>query len=81
MSGYVASARIVRAAARLARAGGAIDLSEALPARIADPPAIVETGVARAPAPGPTLAERGDAFRERWAQLTFFLLDGESWRS
>ncbi len=79
MSGYVASARIVRAAPRLARAGGAIDPRAAPPARVADPPAIVETGAA--PAPGPSLAERRDAFRERWSQLTFFLFDGESWRT
>ena len=81
MSGYVASARIVRAAPRLARTGGEIDLREAPPARMADAPAIVETGAAPAPPSGPSLAERRDAFRDRWSQLTFFLLDGESWRS
>jgi hypothetical protein len=78
MSGYVASARIVRAAPRLAS-----------PARITRE-SVVD------PLPGPALAtvletdadrehvadvaERLGAFRERWSQLTFFLLDAESWR-
>jgi hypothetical protein len=26
------------------------------------------------------LSERGGAFRERWSQLTFYLLDSNSWR-
>ena len=30
--------------------------------------------------PGPTIAERWIAVRERWSQLTFYLLDAESWR-
>jgi hypothetical protein len=82
MSGYVASARIVRASPRLARPGGIVELAERaqLPVPVPVPAETVELGT-DLPAAGPTLAERWDAARERWAQLPFVLLDAESWRT
>jgi hypothetical protein len=82
VSGYVASARIVRASPRLARATATGDPGDWRPA-MADQPWIVDAGAvdARGPSLAMTLAERRDALRERWAQLTFFLFDSESWRT
>ena len=81
MSGYVASARIVHVTPRLARAGGVSD--GAAEPRSA-PTAVIETLIVEAdpsatgkPTP---LVERFRAARERWSQLTFFLLDPDSWR-
>ena len=79
MSGYVASARIVRAAPRLARpARAATELAEHAPTPAPDVTLIVDATAA--PDRGPTVAERWAAVRERWSQLTFFLLDANSWR-
>jgi hypothetical protein len=79
MSGYVASARIVRAAPRLVRANGAVERSiqaaDALPVE----DLIVEAGP---PVPG-AWGRVGDwvaAAGERWSQLTFYLFDPNSWR-
>ena len=82
MSGYVASARIVRTSPRLARATATLDPGDWRPA-VADEPSIVDATAVSAGGPtlSVTLAERRDALRERWSQLTFFLLDGESWRT
>lgn len=80
MSGYVASARIVSAAPRLARGER--------PAIVADEPtkpalitAIVVEAVARDDARHGPISERLLAARERWSQLTFFLFDPNSWRT
>ena len=79
MSGYVASARIVRVAPRLARAGTVRrGVAEPRPA----PPIetlIVEADPAVA-AGSITIVDRVAAIRERWSQLTFYLFDPNSWR-
>lgn len=79
MSGYVASARIVRAAPRFVRANGALERSfqaaDALPVE----DLIVEAGPPVASAWG-RVAERAAAAGERWSQLTFYLFDPNSWR-
>ena len=77
MSGYVASARIVRASPRLARATATTEPGNSW-SGVADEASIIDASAVHAG--GPTVAERLDALRERWAQLTFFLFDGESWR-
>jgi len=80
MSGYVASARIVRGAPRLARAPSIADrLVDLAPAAAVDEPLIVEADPSAAARPGP-FVERLEAFRDRWSQLTFFLFDPNSWR-
>ncbi len=78
MSGYAASARIVRASPRLIEhepAGPAVDWrpSEA-------GPVLLDGGTLVQPEPPMTLGERLDRFRDRWAQLTFFVTDPNSWR-
>lgn len=79
MSGYVASARIVHGAPRLARVDRAAERSDDARPATTGGALIVESVV---PAAGPTdrLAERAAAVRERWSQLTFFLFDPNSWR-
>jgi hypothetical protein len=82
MSGYVASARIVRVAPRLARAGPVRDgVAEpwATPAAPAIEPLIVEADPFIASDSSP-LVQRVLAVRERWSQLTFYLFDPNSWR-
>lgn len=80
MSGYVTSARIVGATPRLARGE-----RRAIPAD--EPTRRLSGGVVEIEAiPGPDRppnrnAERWDAARERWSQLTFFLFDPNSWRT
>jgi hypothetical protein len=83
MSGYVASAR-VRGVPRLVRANPAVERSIAFGP--SDDLAAVEVDEVDGDG-GRTfervvgrLAERGAAFRERWSQLTFYLLDPNSWR-
>ena len=44
-------------------------------------PAMLEQSLAVACGFTPMTAAEMDALRERWAQLTFFLFDGESWRT
>jgi hypothetical protein len=78
MSGYVASGRIVRAAPRLARPAHGVDRVDDAFVTERDLELIVEPNVASDG--GAILADRRAAFRERWAQLTFFLLDANSWR-
>jgi hypothetical protein len=78
MSGYVASARIVRAAPRLARADTVRDgfaersASPAVETLIVDFDPSVAAGRS-------TLVDRVEAVRERWSQLTFYLFDPNSW--
>ena len=79
MSGYLASARIVRAAPRLARAGAARDGFAERSAAPAVETLIVEADPVVA-AGSSALVDRVAAIRERWAQLTFYLLDPNSWR-
>jgi hypothetical protein len=79
MSGYVASARIVRAAPRLARPGGQFETFDRAPQP--ESPELVIVDADRRVDHDPTLAERLNAFRERWSQLTFYLFDANSWRS
>jgi hypothetical protein len=79
MSGYVASARIVRAAPRLVRANAALERSidGALGLPVED--LIVETHPPTVNAWG-RVGERVAAAGERWSQLTFYLFDPNSWR-
>jgi hypothetical protein len=79
MSGYVASARIDRAAPRLVRTDRAVDTRDSAPP--AEPAEVDVIDAAGAGDQGPTFAERHAAFRARWSQLTFFLFDADSWRS
>jgi hypothetical protein len=79
MSGYVASARIVRVAPRLVRANLALERSidGALALPVED--LIVEAHPPVASAWG-RVEERVAAAGERWSQLTFYLFDPNSWR-
>jgi hypothetical protein len=79
MSGYVASARIVRVAPRLARAGAARDGFAERSAAVPVETLIVESDPAVA-AGSITLVDRVAAIRELWSQLTFYLFDPNSWR-
>jgi hypothetical protein len=78
MSGYVAQARIVRAAPRLVRSG----LDAARSGGVPRPgPGLAEIEADGAGDQlGSSLAERWHDVHERWAQLTYFLFDPDSWR-
>jgi hypothetical protein len=81
VSGYAATARIRGATPRLVAAEHDpwADLTPAV--EVADGAAELEAGSGDTlPTPPPTLAERWESARERWAQLTFYLLSPESWR-
>jgi hypothetical protein len=80
MSGYVASARIVRGTPQLARASNrtAEGWTEPLPA--APPEGLIVDADAGPALTAGGLVERVQAIRERWSQLTFFLFDPNSWR-
>ncbi len=71
MPAYVASARIARVMPRLANRDRVDE--------VRDEVAVVDVE-ATAGIDGPGDDSRWTAFRERWSQLTFFLLDGNSWR-
>ena len=81
MSGYVASARIVRVAPRLARADAVRDGAAEIRST---PAAAIETLIVEADpavaAGSSALVDRVAAIRERWSQLTFYLFDPNSWR-
>jgi hypothetical protein len=81
MSAYAASGRIGRVMPRLAPAELRLD---AEPPRPTDPDSAATVVLTQPddvlPGPTPTLAERWASARERWSQLTFYLLDPESWR-
>lgn len=78
MSGYAASARIVRASPRILDHGR---VDRAIERPVAEPVAVViDGGVAVAVPPTISLAERWGRFLDRWDQLTFFVTDPESWR-
>ena len=79
MSGYVASARIVRGTPHLVRARGNVERSIE-----ASPPALVEDLIVESDPPPVSawgrIAERAAAARERWSELTFYLFSPNSWR-
>ena len=80
MSGYVASARIVGRAPRLARPSDRVAVRRIEPLRPATPDVLIlDADAPQATAAG-GLLERVHAIGERWSQLTFFLLDPNSWR-
>jgi hypothetical protein len=80
MSGYVATARIRGVTPRLANAGRDPWASFAAAADGLQAPVELVAGAGdRLQVPPPTLAERWDAARERWAQLTFYLFSSEFW--
>jgi hypothetical protein len=79
MSQYAASARIVRATPHLARSRREQESDDGPVAAAAS---VVEMGPS-SPSSGALVAraaERWTAARERWSQLTFYLLDPQSWR-
>ena len=80
MSGYIASARIVRGTPRLARPSDRVSVrwTERSPAAMPDT-LIIEADAAPVIAGG-SLIQRVHAIGERWSQLTFFLFDPNSWR-
>ena len=81
MSGYAATARIRGATPRLVDA--ARDPWAGLVPAADVPAGLIELRAGagdRLPPPPPTFAERWDAARERWSQLTFYLFSSESWR-
>jgi hypothetical protein len=80
MSGYVASARIIRGAPRLARPSDRVAVRGIEPSRATTPDVLIlEADAAPATAVG-SLGDRVRAIGERWSQLTFFLFDPNSWR-
>jgi hypothetical protein len=72
MSGFAASGRIERVSPRLARGGADGDLATMEPDED-----VIELVDVRTADP---LIDRWAAFRERWSELTFYLLDPQSWR-
>ena len=79
MSGYAASARIQRGSPHLARAtrdGMADQRPVALAATLIE----TDASAARDGDLAARVADSWAAARERWSQLTFFLLDPNSWR-
>jgi hypothetical protein len=76
VSGYAAAARIQRAAPRLGPSLVADDRPRDRPPQLPVGPVLV---VADGDVLDP-LIDRWAAFRDRWAQLTFYLFDGEGWR-
>jgi hypothetical protein len=73
---YVASARIDRGRPRLLAAAA----SRAATAEGTQPVAIDGRPVDTTPPELRGLELRWEAFRERWSQLWFFVLDADSWR-
>ena len=79
MSQYAASARIVRATPHLARTRREQEPDDR---QVTAAATVVEIG-SSSPSGGAFVvraAERWTAARERWSQLTFYLLDPQSWR-
>lgn len=77
MSGDVASARIAHGTPRIAHADRTVTAVDgrSWPAAVA----VADLVIVESPPPG-RAAERWAAIRERWSQLTFYLLDANSWR-
>ena len=83
MAAYAVIARIGRVDPHLAIRGvgrGRFDVHRSERAPTDDGPVIPAVDVVD-PVPGEALGERFLRFRERWAQLTFFLFDPDSWRT
>ncbi len=81
MAAYAAIARIGRVDPHLAIRPldrGVADLDPPTRPSLTDDTVAVDVIDA---SPVDALAERVTGFRERWGQLTFFLLDPESWRT
>lgn len=80
MSGYVASARIIRGAPRITRPSDRVADRWTEPLRAATPDVLILDVDASPAIGGATVVERLHAIHERWSQLTFFLFDPNSWR-
>ena len=80
MNEYVAAPRAVTGSPRLTRPDRDAGANRSSPAAASTESTIEETGIAIARETG-RIAERRAAFRERWSQLLFYLLDSDSWRS
>jgi hypothetical protein len=82
VSGYAATARIHGATPRLVQPAR----DDWTAATVAPRPGAIDVAVVvpgagdRLATPTTTLGERWTSIRERWSQLTFYLLDAESWR-
>lgn len=79
MSGYAASARIVRAVPHVVRHEPPGPVAEWDPPAEAGP-VVVDGGWVIRPTSPITLTERWGRFRDRWTQLTFYTTDPSSWR-
>ena len=80
MSGYAASAQIRGARPRLADPAWVDGVGVATGGREPAAPEIVSLEPGEGSSAATSFADRWDAARERWAQLTFYLFDTESWR-
>ena len=80
MSGYAAAARIRRVSPRFIAADPADLRWETLEPSPGSRAVIVTSPDDVIPPPPAPLGERLDAARERWAQLTFYLTNPNSWR-
>jgi len=82
MSGYTASARIVRVPTRIAdHRGEGMAHERRMPD--APGPVVIERTAGRDARPAGVsawIAERRSRISERWHQLTFYLTDPQSWR-
>lgn len=81
MSGYAATARIDRVRPRLVMAPTSPDFVAFGRVRRAERPQVLEAGTELAETEvHDTLLDRLQAARDRWTQLTFYLLDPNGWR-
>lgn len=85
MSGYVASARIVRGTPRIAHGdrcvAGVHELALPAAASAANAATAATAAIVESAPPAPERgAGRWAAIRDRWSQLTFYLFDTNSWR-
>jgi hypothetical protein len=83
MAAYAVTARIGRVDPHLAIRGvGRSRLDAHRPERApTDDGPVIPAAVVVDPLAGDTVGEQFLRFRERWAQLTFFLFDPDSWRT
>jgi hypothetical protein len=75
MSGYAVAARVETEGPRFVGGASAGETTD----RVPDGNDVWADLVAPEDETG--LGERWEAFRERWSQMTFFLFDGDSWRT
>jgi hypothetical protein len=81
VSGYAATARLRGSTPRLVEPGRDSWLPPEQVAAVTEILPELEAGDGDAlQVPAPTLAERWESARERWAQLTFYVFDSEFWR-